>query len=43
MAIANAFIVLLLISAAWLGAAAVVEKRSVRRDQRAHSSSNAAS
>ena len=41
--IANAFILLLAAGAAWLGIAALVEKRTVRRRKEQHRSSNAAS
>lgn len=40
--ILNAFIVALGVAAAWLGVSAVVEKRTVRRRERAHRSTNAA-
>ena len=41
--IANAFILLLAAGAAWLGTAALVEKRTVRRRKEQDRSSNAAS
>jgi hypothetical protein len=41
--IANAFILVLICGAAWLGMAAVVQKRTKRRDNEAHRSTNAAS
>jgi hypothetical protein len=41
--IANAFILLLAVGAAWLGAAALVQKRTVRRRKEEQRSSNAAS
>jgi hypothetical protein len=41
--IANAFILILAVGAAWLGAAALVQKRTIRRRKEQHRSSNAAS
>jgi hypothetical protein len=41
--ILNAFIVALAIGAVWLGVSAVVQKRTVHRDKKAHRSTNAAS
>jgi hypothetical protein len=41
--IANAFILVLIVGAAWLGTAAVVQKRTVRRRKHEEHSSNAAS
>lgn len=40
--ILNVFIVALGIGTAWLGVSALVEKRTVRRRERAHRSTNAA-
>lgn len=43
MVLANAFILLLTAGVAWLGIAALVEKRTVRRHRREQRSTNAAS
>jgi hypothetical protein len=40
--LANAFILLLAVGAAWLGGAALVQKRTVKRRSQEHSSSNSA-
>jgi hypothetical protein len=41
--LANAFILLLAVGTAWLGGAALVQKRTVKRRKQQHHSSNIAS